>query len=246
MSRKIAILGTAEPHWRDAPFADESWEIWTCGGNYASAPRITRHFEIHKLTDTCKGWGVPEQEAAARNAYVEWMRSQGSLVWMNPSPDLPDATPYPLDMVLERFPDGYFTNSISYMIALALVEGCTELGIWGVDMALSSGVRERDEYGNQRPSCEFYLGVAVGMGVRVTLPPQTTLLKTRRLYGFTDADDGFGAIAQAKIDELTQRKEMFRREKIKARNHQLEAERHEAAMTAAMDVAEYFKRNMEH
>lgn len=245
--RKIAIVGTAEPHWREAPFADETWEIWTCGGVYTTAPRSTRHIEIHRLSETCKGWGEsPEQEAAARNVYVEWLRSRGPHVYAQPSPQLPDATPYPLQDVLKAFPDGYFTNSVSYMLALALLEGVSEIALYGVDMALSGNTDTgSDEYGQQRPSCEFYLGVAVGMGVQVHLPPQTTLLKCRKLYGFHE-DAGFVAAAEAKVIELTERINFYHQRKLEARHAQFEAEKGEAAMKAALDVARYFKRNLEH
>ena len=183
--RKIAIVGTAEPHWRAAPYHDESWEIWTCGGIFATAPRTDRHIEIHSIEDTCKGWGQqsPEQELAQRKVYWDWINQQGSTAMVQSvGPEAPNATAFPLDAVLERFAEGYFTNTISYMIALALVEGCEELALYGVDMALTGDpdIEESNEYGLQRPSCEFYLGIAVGAGVKVHMPAETTLLKSGR------------------------------------------------------------------
>lgn len=81
---------------------------------------------------------------------------------------------------------GYLTNSISYMLALAIVEGYEEIGVWGVDMAVSSELRGKNEYSWQRPSCEFFLGWAAGMGVKVYIPPTADLLKCRNLYGFEE------------------------------------------------------------
>ncbi len=245
--RKIAIVGTAEPHWRAAPFDDPSWEIWTCGGIFAVAPRTDRHFELHDKAETCKGWGSPESEAAARKVYWDWLRDAGpKAVLRGSTADAPNAEIYPLDAILTNFPDRYFTNSISWMLALALIEGCTELGIWGVDMALTGdpAVPESHEYARQRPSVEFYLGIAVGMGVRLVLPPETTLLKTRRLYGFQD-DDGFGAMMRSKITEMRERVEQARALKRQRRVELIEAEKLEAAMATGVELLEYAKRHGE-
>ena len=239
--RKVAIIGTAEPHWRAAPYADESWEIWTCGGIFSSVPRVTRHFEIHAKEETCKGWGQsPEQELTARNVYWDWLNQQGpNVVLRAPTPDCPNASVYPLGAVVEAFPDKYFTNTISYMLALALLEGVTELALYGVDMALS-GTGLADEYGVQRPSVEFYLGIAVGSGVRVHLPPETTLLKCRRLYGFDGpVEDGFNKAAKAKVQELSEQLQ-------RVRQFRKQAELDERGFQMALEVAGYFQRNMEH
>ena len=58
--------------------------------------------------------------------------------------------------------------------------GFKEIEVWGVDMAVGS------EYQNQRPSCEFWLGVAAGMGIKIHIPAEADLLKSRFLYGFEE------------------------------------------------------------
>jgi hypothetical protein len=40
------------------------------------------------------------------------------------------------------------------------------------------------EYSHQRPSCEYFIGIAQGRGITVTIPPDCELLKTDFLYGF--------------------------------------------------------------
>jgi hypothetical protein len=42
------------------------------------------------------------------------------------------------------------------------------------------------EYHYQRPSCEFALGIAFGLGIKIYIPPQADLLKTVHLYGFEE------------------------------------------------------------
>ena len=246
--RKVAIIGTAEPHWRAAPFHDKSWEIWTCGGVFQSAPRTDRHFEIHAKSETCKGWGgSAQQEAEARATYWAWLAERGpAAVLQKSTNDAPNASVYPLESVLEAFSDGYFTNSISYMIALALLEGVDEIGLWGIDMALS-GDGLADEYGLQRPSVEFYLGIACGRGITVHLPPETTLLKARKLYGFQGPqDDGFNQAAKAKIDELEHKAAQISQFIAKHEAELNKARADLAGVRVGAEVAGYFKRNMEH
>jgi hypothetical protein len=90
---------------------------------------------------------------------------------------------YPVFDILKYFqPFAYFNNSISWMLALAIAEGFEEIGIYGVDMALD-GVTGA-EYNHQRPSCEYFLGIAWGRGIRVHLPETSELLKCAYLYGF--------------------------------------------------------------
>ena len=47
----------------------------------------------------------------------------------------------------------------------------------------------KGEYAAQRPSCEYFLGIAVGRGIKVTIPTTSDLLAARGLYGF-DTDSG--------------------------------------------------------
>jgi len=72
------------------------------------------------------------------------------------------------------------------MMALAILEGATHIGLWGVDMAMS------DEYAFQRPSCELMIGYCLGRGIAVTVPEESALCKARRLYGYeTHMGDGY-------------------------------------------------------
>jgi hypothetical protein len=90
---------------------------------------------------------------------------------------VPNAVLYPIDEIIKTF-GNYFTNTISYMIALALISDFDEIHILGVDMAVDS------EYAWQRPSCEYFIGLARGMGKKVYIPETCDLLKTRYLYAF--------------------------------------------------------------
>jgi hypothetical protein len=78
------------------------------------------------------------------------------------------------------------------MIAIALFEGVHELSLYGVDMAKTDPtLNANGEYEHQRPSCEYMVGVATGMGVQVSIPEQSDLLKCERIYAL-ESDWGAG------------------------------------------------------
>jgi hypothetical protein len=65
------------------------------------------------------------------------------------------------------------------MIALALSEGVTHLGFYGIHYALD------EEHKKQRAGCEFWMGIAVGKGVQIVNPPGSPLLREPGwLYGY--------------------------------------------------------------
>lgn len=97
------------------------------------------------------------------------------------SPDILQWSPTDgMTNVPRRFSKGYFTNTISYMICLGILEGFKEIHVYGVDMAVGT------EYECQRSSCEFFLGWAAGLGIKIFIPQEADLLKTRHLYAFEE------------------------------------------------------------
>lgn len=184
--KKVAIVGCSQSK-NLAPFADESFEVWGVNNLYPHIPRATRWFEIHEITkdgDTYLRRGDKAFRGQPVNDYLKemgaWAQKNNCPVYMQQAWDMvPTATVYPLAEVLGTF-GGYFTNTVSYMIALAIHEGFEEIHVYGVDMAVDS------EYHHQRPSCEYFLGVAVGRGIKIHVPAEADLLKTRFLYGFQE------------------------------------------------------------
>ncbi len=187
MEKKVAIIGKASNSQMLAPFEDESWEIWGLSNAYMEIPRWNVWFELHD-------W---EYHRRINPEHYEWLiKDHGKPIYAfeNKYCGSPCAVKFPLDQVLGMFGDlyngspqfKYWTNSPSYMMALAILQGATHIGMWGVDMAMN------DEYANQRPSCELVIGAALAKGIRVTIPPESSLCKTRRLYGYeTHSEDGY-------------------------------------------------------
>jgi len=179
---KVAIVGFAEGHRAEAPFDDPSFEVWGLNRLWTVQPgRFDRWFEIH---DVRKFY---EQDPQHR----EWMRQFKGPIYLRPQDvgvyDIPTGVPYPIEPILAGFPR-YFTNSISYMMALAIVMGFKEMHLYGVDMAQDGVIVQTSEYRAQRPSCELFLGIAIGQGIKIYLPDGSDLLKTTFMYGMEEGD----------------------------------------------------------
>jgi hypothetical protein len=101
----------------------------------------------------------------------------GCPVYMiRPDERIPNSRAYPLTEVIADIGRPYLTSSVAYAIALAIHERAEEIGLWGVDMAVGT------EYQTQRPGCEWLIGLAMGRGIRITLPDGCNLL-SGELYG---------------------------------------------------------------
>lgn len=196
--KKLAIIGCADSK-KLAPVEDMSFDIWGMNNLYPQLPRANKWFEIHQITSDGTNF-LRRNERIFRGQVVndylkqmgEWAQKQAIPVYMQQHWDIvPTSIAYPLKDVLQGF-GNYFTNSVSYMIALAMLEKYEEIHIYGVDMAVVGNDvlnPEANEYSYQRPSVEFFLGLALGRGIKIYLPPECDLLKTRFLYGFEEQQE---------------------------------------------------------
>jgi hypothetical protein len=93
--------------------------------------------------------------------------------------DIEDSVEYPLQKICDKLlrgikkgdlPVKYFTSSFAYEMALALYEGFERIEIYGFDMSAT------DEFAPQKACAEFWIGMALGMGVEIYLPPECQLI----------------------------------------------------------------------
>ena len=169
---KVVIVAYA-PSSRDlAPVLDPECEVWGLNDLHVTGlPRITRWFDIH-----------PRESLFQKNRnehHYKWLCQPHPFpVFMQEHYDeFPSSVRYPIEAMTERFGD-YWTNSVSYMLALAIAEGFKTIYLYGVDMALDS------EYKDQKPSCEYIIGFARGLGIEVVIPMESDLLKSAFRYGY--------------------------------------------------------------
>lgn len=194
VERKIAIVGYTDSR-HEAPYGDSSWEMWGLNNLHTQvtaeqSPAFTRWYDLHDRAT------IERDER-----HVEWLKTTTLPVYVwTPSPEWPTSIEFPRRELIERF-GRYFTNSISWMIAHAILEGATTIAVYGVDMAQST------EYSAQRPSCEYFLGLAAGLGIEIIIAETSDLLKTAVLYG--ESDNGLRAKLEQRSAELGSRIEQI-------------------------------------
>jgi hypothetical protein len=180
--RKIAILGGAESTLKHAPWHDSTWELWShasCRHKCEREPDVL--FDLHPP----ELWRNPSKKFWDRT-YVKWLKQSHIPIYMQDHyKDIPASIRYPFETMITEFPKGYMTNHVAYMMALALMEGVTHIGLYGCHYDSNS------EYGPQRGCAEYWCGVAEGRGVQVLIPPGCDLLmKPSLLYGYQSHPDG--------------------------------------------------------
>lgn len=162
---KIAIVGGAPQTRELAPFGDESWQIWVLGNQIdyyaAEEKRADLVFEVHENLTEHKD---PEK-------YLEFVKAFGAPMVVSPKYS-EWGEPYPYEAANALLDGEYLTSSPAYMMAYAILQGATEIGIYGVEMAIDD-----HEYFKQRPSMYAWIAYAKGRGIKITIPEESGLFK---------------------------------------------------------------------
>lgn len=176
--RKIALVGNA-PTVHHTPWDDESWEIWAHASSAPYCQRVDRYFDLHPKAFWIKG------KKWAPN-YLRWLQRLETPIFMQRRyHEVPRSVAYPKVRVMAEFQRRYFTSQAAWMIALALTEGVTHLGFFGIHYASDA------EHAAQRAGCEYWMGLAEGRGVQLVVPEGNPLLRTpSRLYGYESHSEG--------------------------------------------------------
>ena len=184
-TKKLGLLGCTE-NVKDAPFYDPSW---TLASHTAarSLPSVKRepdwYFDLHRkecFTQERKPWN---------SKYYTWLKNLQTPIFMQENwPEIAMSVRYPLERVLQEY-RAYFTNHCAYMVALAMMEGVTTIGLWGCQYGIES------ERHVQRGSLEYWLGRFEQNGGQVILPVRknTLLSMPSKLYGY-ESHDEFGKL----------------------------------------------------
>lgn len=241
--RKIAIVGYTASR-DEAPYDDPTWEVWGMNNLHAFIPpeKFDRWYNLHPGEEIQKDAQHCQWLAAWHRCDVYLMdpadalpaEQRAALPPMAERVGVPRAVRFPAAEIRERLGTDYFTNTVSWQVAHAIYEGVvsgddyvlTDLALFGVDMAVNT------EYAAQRPSVEFYLGLARGLGIDIFLPDTSDLLKSIGLYGVSDASGGFLAKMRRRREELMQQKSA-----LEQQQHQIDATLHQCI--GALDTVNY-------
>ena len=168
--RTVCIVGMA-PSSHLAIHEPLDVEMWGMTQGHAVFPvefvnRFTAWFEIH-------GWELMEMVQNPELGHLDFLKTTHLPVYLdelNPE-GCPTGIRYPYEEVCQFIGGAYLTSSAAYMLALAIYQGFDMIKIYGVDMTNAK------EYEEQRSCFEFLIGLALGRGQKVWLPPGCPLLK---------------------------------------------------------------------
>jgi len=179
---KVAIMGANRETAGCAPLMDGDWEIWGCNGLWPLCLdaekyfRADRWFELHPL------------DVQTHKELCDMIRCPVPLYTVDYETHIPDTVRFPVERVtrfmagalnLPKDWPGYFACTFAYQIALAISEGFREIGLYGVELIQGSFREMTYEF-----ACvSWWLGVARGMGITVTVPDHSSLTHHPFLYG---------------------------------------------------------------
>ena len=155
MALKVAIVGLSPTSHHLAPWGNTDWELWGLTWD-VDRFKFDRTFEMHDIHTL-------EQK------YIDYL--DGLAPYMQEAYEsVPGAKRYPFEEVAQTTGD-YWCSSVGYMLALAIHEGASEIGLYGVDM------KSTEEYAYQRPNVEYLIGLARGKGIKVHIPDSSPIGK---------------------------------------------------------------------
>jgi hypothetical protein len=125
----------------------------------------------------------------------------------------PNAQRFPIEPVMEFMkarPDqkAYIASSPAMEIALAALEGYTEIHIYGIHLATEH------EYRKQRPNFEWLLGRLVERGISIVLPEACPILKHSHVYGYEAEPKPKAIEAQKRLQQLAKRQQQIVQELV--------------------------------
>ena len=151
--KDVIILGKS-PTGSLCPF--DGAEIW--GVNNVATHLEFVGKQIHKLF----AFDILPQE------YTDEMKKSAPICSFQPYADIP----YPIEEVKQSFQSDFFTNTVSYQIALAGYLKVERVRIYGVDVAFGA------PYAQENRGVEYWIGRAQERGVKVEVPKESHLLRT--------------------------------------------------------------------
>ena len=148
--KDIIILGRGQSGKCDFK-ADEVWGINGVGDKYPDG-----HFDKMFAFDTFPEW------------YTDNMRKFAPIVSWRDYADIK----YPLKSITKYFKSEYFTNTITYMIALAIYQKVERISLYGIDASYGG------QYHQDKSGVEYWIGRAIERGIDVVCPKDSHLLRT--------------------------------------------------------------------
>lgn len=186
---KVCIIG-AGPTWRTAPWGDPTYEFWGINAFHRmkDPENYDRWFQLH-----LPGSGEGHIDDKDHKVFLE--KRKWPIYMVRKFKEYPGSLAFPFWEVVDRCCPAhrpYFTNTIDFLVCLAILERFDTIALYGVDFISDID----DEYYKMRQSLEYYLGRAIEAGILLEIPADSALLKTDRVYGFEPRRRDTAAIIQ--------------------------------------------------
>ena len=224
MAEKVAIVGGSPSTQMDAPFDDESYDIWVLGNqlDQYKDKRVTRVFEIHdNLSEH-----PPEYPTWLADKHIPLVVSENFPFHGN------YISVFDKEAAASILGQPMLSSSPAYMLSQAILEMYTTVDIYGVDMSV-----DNHEYFKQRPDMYALIGYAKANGIEVNIPNSSTLFKSNYDEGRDWNNEAHrGAFSS---DELEKLAEMHR---VKVAEYERLIQSHDGARQAYERLAMVAKR----
>lgn len=172
--RKICILGTT-PSRSLAPFGDDSWEFWTIGPGGKDNNRWDALLELHGPStwpDGFKEYIGQISTQVPESRFIGEREVKKRIITMDRMPGWSDANVgYPKAYMIGKYRRMWFSSQISWALTLAIEEGATDIGLYGID--LEAG----EEYEAQFEGARHFIDMFSVAGVRFHIPGHCGLFR---------------------------------------------------------------------
>jgi len=168
-------------------YSDQTWVINGFGG-------VLAHDLIFHMDDVrvqmIRAAAAPDSNIAAM---LKWLKKPLSPVMTSREhPDFPALTAFPLEAIVNEFPQCYFNSTAAYAVAYAIHKRVTKLSLFGMDFTYP----DAHDAEKGRACVEFWLGIAVARGIKLAMPKATSLMdalypQAQRFYGYDCVDLAF-------------------------------------------------------
>jgi hypothetical protein len=175
MKSKLAIVGCASQTRDSVDYEDKDLDIWVFNES-AQKSWCKRADAVLQLHDR-PVWKSPVNRGDEKHG--EWLMSGNTpLIWMwEKYPEVPKAERLPredivdtllktLEIDSERGRKDFFTSTTAFAIALGIHLGYKEIHTYGIELM------DEEEYREQQPCAMFWMGLAVGRGVKLVTHSQ--------------------------------------------------------------------------
>ena len=172
--RTVIVVGCHSP-W-DAPKPADT-EIWCINRSFRTQPGCDR---VYMMDDLEAFWSTPERKA---RFLADVNGASCRVILREKRTEVPRSERFDIEGLLSRLPFQFFICTASYMVAQAIREQFDRIVMHRIYVLPQS-----TEYFEQLPCLNFWLALAIGMGIRVELSEDSDLCRAfpwqSGLYGY--------------------------------------------------------------